>query len=340
VLSVRLPAGTRTARGLPLGLSLSRALGEFVVGAVLGAARSAGGVYGTAMVDDIVLLAHDPADLARAWAAAGRAAASAGLALHQGKSGAAALGEPALPDELPTGAVRWGLLRLEAGRWRVDDAAVAAFAALTRARVEAHGALLDRVAAWREQLRYAWTWLAPVADLGPDHLRGVGDAVARVCDGLAASLRAQDAARFLDGAPSSLPDAWLHWPLSAGGLGAPYPPADIVPLLLASERRTRVALPAPADDPSSDRAWGAWFADRLAMLAPEAPAETPAMAALEKHFVERGQRVGRAARPLAAYWRWVLHTLGPDVLEAYGTFDFVATDLIPLELIRRGGAGD
>lgn len=32
----------------------------------------------------------------------------------------------------------------------------------------------------------------------------------------------------------------------------------------------------------------------------------------------------------------MLHTLGPDILDAYGTFDFVATDLVPIVLVRRG----
>lgn len=338
VLSVRLPDGTRTARGLPLGLSLSRAVGEFIVTAMRGAARAAAEVETAAMVDDVVVLARDGAQLSRAWAALGDVARAAGLSLHPTKSGAAAVGA-ALPDDVPRGPVRWGMLVFEGGGFVVDDAAVDRFAALTRARFEAHRALLDRVAVWREQLRYVWTWLAPSADLGPAHVAAAGDAATRVCDGLADALRREVAARYLGGASTALPDAWLHWPLTAGGLGAPYLPADLVPLLRASERRARTPMPAPVEAPETDARWGRWFAERLEPVKPEAPVETPSMTALEARFVERGKRVGRDARALSPYWKWVLHTLGPDVLDAYGTFDFVSTDLVPIDLVRRDDDG-
>lgn len=171
----------------------------------------------------------------------------------------------ALPGDVPRSPARWGMLRMEGGRFTVDRDEVDAFAALTRARFDAHGALLDRVTVWREQLRYAWTWLAPVADLGGDHLVAVESAVSRVCGALGDSLRRDIEARFLDGETSSLPDAWLHWPLTAGGLGAPYVLADLVPLRMGSAQRERLPVPAAVDDPDDDRAWGRWFAQRRSL---------------------------------------------------------------------------
>ena len=47
-----------------------------------------------------------------------------------------------------------------------------------------------------------------------------------------------------------------------------------------------------------------------------------------------GARLGQASGELSPYWRWVLTTFGPDMLDAFGSFDFLATDLIPVTLIR------
>lgn len=326
-LAMPLPGGGRASRGLPLGLTLSRALGEFLVAAMMGAARAAAPVEGVALVDDIVLVAPDASSLERAWSALRATAASAGLALSAAKCGSVGGGAG---SALPAGPVRWGLLRYTPQGLRVDAAAVDDALATTRAHAARHGALLDRAAAWREQIRYAWVWLAPMADLGEAHRAEVAGVLERyraeMVDDLEAALRERFGA--------SLPRAWLHWPLTAGGLGAPFPAADVVPLALAAARRVRDAAPAPAADPSVDGGWGAWFAAKLEPLKAEGPAETPAMHTLEERFVARGERVGRVKGSLSTYWRWVLHTLGPDVLDAYGTFDFVATDLVPIELVR------
>ena len=36
---------------------------------------------------------------------------------------------------------------------------------------------------------------------------------------------------------------------------------------------------------------------------------------------------------LSPTWQWVLYTYGPSLLEALGTFRFLLTDLVPLQLI-------
>ncbi|MCA9493404.1 MAG: hypothetical protein KC621_25915, partial [Myxococcales bacterium] len=344
VLAPPLSDGTRARRGLPLGLTLSRALESLILTLVVAEVRAAAPVRVLRLVDDLVIVADRAEDLSAAWASLRAVVSEGGLALNEGKTGAVCVGGE-LPPDAPAGGVRWGLLALGAdGAWRVDEPAVDAFASLTSERVLAHASLLDRVACWRDQLRWLQTWLAPTADLGPDHLRAVGDAVARLerlGDGtpMATMVRAEVERRFLGGTPGALPDAWLHWPLTAGGLGLPWPAADRVPLELARAERERQspALPAPVHDPLSDPAWGAWYAHRLAPIAPLEPTSTPEQDDQVKRFVERGTRIGRPGAPLAPYWRWVLHTLGPDVLDAYGSFDFVATDLVPVQLIRGTG---
>ena len=69
-----------------------------------------------------------------------------------------------------------------------------------------------------------------------------------------------------------------------------------------------------------------------------APENTPATDALVARFLERGKKMGQPGRDLSAYWRWVLHTLGPDIESAYGSYELVGTDLVPVDFIRRAGA--
>ncbi|MCA9617758.1 MAG: hypothetical protein KC731_01980 [Myxococcales bacterium] len=351
LLAQPLPGGQRAARGLPMGLGLSRALEDMVMSMVVGEMRAAANVRVVRLVDDLIVLADDPSELVRAWTTLQDTLADAGLEVQLQKTGAAAFGAP-LPAEVPQGPVRWGMLALDdEGSVVVDGAAVDQLVALTAARVAGHEALLDRVACWRDQLQYLWTWLAPRADLG--HLDGVANAVASLSDlviddgsarwsSMREMLRGEVERRFLGGVTSTLPDAWLYWPLTAGGLGLSYPPADLVPLRLARDAKERSRgdvdgaprLPEPVEHPERDADWGKWAASQLEPLEATVPVETPAAADELKRFVERGTRLGRPATELAGYWRWVLHTLGPDIVEAYGSYDFVATDLIPVQLIR------
>jgi hypothetical protein len=66
------------------------------------------------------------------------------------------------------------------------------------------------------------------------------------------------------------------------------------------------------------------------------------MERLVKDFIERGSEVsGHTQTQLSAYWRWVVYAYGPSLLEALGTFRFLMTELVPLQLIleNRGVAG-
>jgi hypothetical protein len=225
-----------------------------------------------------------------------------------------------------------------------------AFLAATRTHVSSHDALLDQVAAWRKQLHFLWAWLSPAFELGPQHAETVRAAVDELHaltlpspdgtehTGISALLRHELGRRFLGGARIDVPQAWLHWPISAGGLGLRHSPADIVPLELAAKtpRARKPEMPYLSEDSTweEDQAWNLWYTDRLRPLEPKLPAPSPTLDGLIAKFVERGARLGQSHGALSPYWRWVLTTFGPDILDAYGSFDFVSTDLIPIALIR------
>jgi hypothetical protein len=103
----------------------------------------------------------------------------------------------------------------------------------------------------------------------------------------------------------------------------------------ARERGTDPALPAPEEVDVAMASLWAWFYNRAVETSkPSGPPELAAMEQMVKDFIERGGEVsGRRQSSLSPYWRWVVYTYGPSLLEALGTFRFLLTELVPLQLI-------
>jgi hypothetical protein len=74
--------------------------------------------------------------------------------------------------------------------------------------------------------------------------------------------------------------------------------------------------------------------------APLVPEHTEASRALITAFIERGRRVrGDERSDLAPRWRWILATFGPAIVERFGRYAFLDTDLVPLDVIQSGLEG-
>jgi hypothetical protein len=58
---------------------------------------------------------------------------------------------------------------------------------------------------------------------------------------------------------------------------------------------------------------------------------------LVNDFIERGSKLSSGRQQnLTVYWRWILYTYGPQILDYFGTFRFLMTELVPLQLITQG----
>src|SRR5262249_61645630 len=87
--------------------------------------------------------------------------------------------------------------------------------------------------------------------------------------------------------------------------------------------------------------WQRYYQALFTTLQLRKPASTPGLERLLADFIQRGSEVGgRKQTGLGAYWQWVVYTYGPSLLEALGTFRFLLTELVPLQLIleHRGTA--
>lgn len=298
-------------------------------------------------IDDVCLLAPTADDLVAAWRAVHRFIEGCGLAVNVDKAGALALGAD-LPAGLPKDPPRWGLLTLTpAGEWAVHEPTFRTFLEETRAHVSARHALLARVTLYNAHLKFLSSALGLARDLGDAHREAVTDALRRFEGdlfgpgvGIVAGVREGIAKRYLEGTRlGHLPESWMYWPVTAGGLGLRSALVLGGQFRQALDERKAARVTAPADRPANwqtgDKAWTAFYEDQLQALEPAKPRESKVMKTLVDDFIARGQEIaGGKQEGLSDYWRWVLCTYGPEILDRFGTFRFLLTDLVPLQLIH------
>jgi hypothetical protein len=335
----------RARRGVPLNHPLSHLLTDLLLRLMERHVGAGGRVRILRQVDDICLLTPDPDAALTAWQRLAAFCADCGLTLNAEKSGAVCVGGGALPDGLPTAPPRWGLLVLRAdGEWEVDEAAFAEYAAVTRDRWDRATAVLEKVRAYNEAARYLLRSLAPDADLGDRHRADVADACRRFHRelfgpgrGAGEALRALVAERF-DVPADLIPEAWLYWPLTAGGLGLLNPALTAEQYAPAYQNRQQVPVPAWRGTlwEHGNNGWSHFYRHFLHPVPAFAPKTTPESGAREQDFIARGREISAGAQAgLSSYWRWTLALYGPEILDRFGTYRFLITELVPLALIRQ-----
>lgn len=342
---VRQADGTtrRVRRGVMLDHLLSDFAAEMVMMVMDQHVFVASEVRPLRVVDDLFLITPDPASAERSADAVGEFAAACGLATSDEKSGYAAI--DGVSEGVPARPPRWGLLRLDSdGGWSADPAALEEarswIASDARAAVSAHSAV-DRVNGYAS---FLYRHLGARVDLGPGHLTHLSEQLANMRanlfgpgESLSAHVRARLEARGVE-----LPEALEVWPVTAGGLGLVDPLLHLEALAKGRAALPEPVVPAVPFTAYSDGAylWPAYAMGLARTLTPADPDESPAMTRLVADFIERGSEVGgRAQVSLGSYWKWVLQLHGPHLLELLGTFRFLLTELVPLQMILSRKAG-
>jgi hypothetical protein len=333
--------------GVPMNQDLSHWLAEWLLRLMERYVHGRARVRVVRQIDDVCLLSPSGEELVAAWRAVEQFLEACGLTVNGDKCGALALGA-ALPAGLPDARPRWGLLELtEAGDWAVHGPTFQTFLEDTRKYVAAKHALLARVTLYNAHMRFLTSSVGLALDLGDAHRRSANDALRRFEAeffgdgmGIVAGLHGDIRARYLEGTQlSRLPEGWMYWPVTAGGLGLRSAFVLAGQYQQAYGERSAKRVPAPPDRPANwqngDSKWSAFYDDRLEHLEPAKPAETKVTKALVDDFIARGQEIsGGKQQGLSDYWRWVLCVYGPEILERFGTFRFLLTDLVPLQLIH------
>jgi reverse transcriptase-like protein len=336
---------------------LSDLLGELVLRLMDIYVERAARVQVIRFIDDITLLAASPEEAVKAWEAVRSFCAACGLTLNLEKCGTVCVGGGALPSELPQRAPRWLLLTLDAqGHWQVDAAGLEVELERARQQITHAPSILERVRQYNATLAHLEQSLAIAAPLGETHRESVRAAYARCQNTLFGSgtdtvstLRGMIRERFVgNGVTAELPEAWLYWPITAGGLGLRQGQLRVASYAEGFARRTPVAVPdeRPGDWQRRNNPWARFYSSLLAAVSPVAPVPNTMMETLVKDFISRGAELSAGQqKTLSPYWRWVLYLYGPQILEAFGTFRFLFSELVPLQILTSrqsadGGADD
>jgi hypothetical protein len=183
--------------------------------------------------------------------------------------------------------------------------------------------------------------LAPSLSL--DHAGACGHAVNAFHDAVFANVLRPAIAKLV-GEPllARTPRGFVHWPLTAGGLGVVDPYVELVPFVAPKPIKIPEAPEAYTPDIENKKnVWAVYYEALLEPITPREPDKSAILDGLAADFVQRkaemkGETPSPAASELAPYWRWVLSTHGPDMLEAFGTYRFLLHELLPIHLIRSG----
>lgn len=337
----------KAQRGVPMDQTLSHFLAELLLRFLERYVHERARVRLLRLVDDVCLLAPSAEELLKGWRAVHEFITACGMQINSEKSGALALGAD-LPAKLPREHPRWGMLELRAdGSWSVHEPTFQAHLDQTRERVRGTTSILARVNLYNSNLRFLTNALGLTIDLGDHHRASLNDALRRFHNeffepgqSIVEGLRLTIQERYLhDARLTDLPESWLYWPVTAGGLSLRNVLVLVGQYNEAHQQRQLKRLPVPATRPVEwqyqDKDWSAYYKDLLKTLQPVAPKSTAVMKMLVDDFIARGGEIsGGKQTTLSDYWRWILYVYGPEILEKFGTFRFLITELVPLQLIH------
>jgi hypothetical protein len=332
----------RMRRGVPMGFTLSGALAELLLRFLDLHIRRRARVRIVRRVDDLCLLTAKAEEAEAGWKAVEEFCAACGLQLNRAKSGAVCLGG-VLPAGLPHDYPRWGMLELDdKGNWSVHEETFQAHLSQTRERVNAAASVFAKVQQYNANVRFLLNALALNVDLGEVHRQSTWQAIRTfhslffgaslgVVAGLVGQIRGQFQADVSD-----VPDGWVYWPLTAGGLGLQNPLVKAGQYAVSYRRRKRREPPRdrPPGWDTQENEWSEYYRWLLEPLEEAAPEDTKVMKTLVEDFIQRGQHISAGKQKgLSSYWRWVLYTYGPQIQQKFGTFRFLLPELVPMQLI-------
>jgi hypothetical protein len=331
-------------RGVPTYHRLSDLLAELVLGLFEQYVQRQTCVQIFRLVDDICVLATSADEMFKAWQAARTFCAAFGLALNEAKCGSICIGGTRLLP-LPDARPNWLLLTLDGqGQWNVNWSAFETYLEGARQQAGQMTSLIALIDTYNVHLKYLVKALAMRADLGSAHRSGINAAMEHFShvffgdgQGIVETVRRLIRERFLgETSAAHLPEAWLYWPMIAGGCGLLQ--AAILGGSYAVDYAYRAHV-APPEEREHDwqyrrNAWSSFYHSLTREIGTSEPATLQSMEALVTDFIRRSSEMSNSQQVgLSPYWRWILSIYGPQILEVLGTFRFLITELVPLQLI-------
>ncbi|GHO93899.1 hypothetical protein KSF_039470 [Reticulibacter mediterranei] len=335
----------RVQRGIPNARELSDLLGEQVLRLLDYTVYRVARVQIVRIFDDICVIAASAEEARKAWQAIQSFCQASGLTINREKCGSICINGERLPD-LPATQPEWLMVTLDQdGQWNINQPAFTRYVQQARQEMAQIPSLLSQIERYNAHILHLSKLLAPQLPLGERHRKSVNTALQEFHrmvfgeQGAVEILRQTIRERFLGRSSSThLPEAWFYWPITAGGAGLYQ-----VNLLtsgydkqFADYRQPKPPETRPTDWQDQSVEWGHFYDACFSYLHLTEPASNQVMETLVADFIQRGAELSAGRQTgLASYWRWILYLYGPQILAHLGTFRFLITELVPLQLIMR-----
>ena len=344
-------------RGISLSHLLSSMLADTLLLFLDKALWTQDGISTYRYMDDMYIFCDSEKQAENAWNILRDFYEMTGLELNKEKIGIVKLSEKQEKDsfikkvskELQTeiGLPNWMFLSLEqSGKWKINQDAVANFAHVFAKQLENTTSVFDLCNTYNTHISFLLKSFGIGYPLGEKHFEQINLAVTRFEKQLLkddTTILETLKKRLIENVPqmktaiSKLPEAWYYWSLTAGGFALQNPFCHIVSM--AERQKQFVEQPKKSFEglekyQIDGRLKEIFITHRNQKLSPLAPKSTPVMQGLMNDFIDRGTEVsGKKQNSLGIYWQWLLYTYGYQLLDSFGTFRFLMTELVPLESI-------
>lgn len=343
------------------GLSLSHVLSSLVADSLLALLEKALKQDETAVyryMDDMYVFGESQKSIQQAWDTIQKFCEITGLRLNREKTGAVLLGYPVEDDKWVKGfdgkLPQWMFLQLHAdGQWQISPDAVREFSQNLVNHLQAQSSIFTFVNTYNKHMAFLLKGFAVGFPIRQDYIQTVAETLSEFNKNLFgngqsiyATLRQKIIDKFpeMNAAIQRLPDAWYYWPVTAGGLALDNPMCNIASLLEGHGKYDYTYLPDLKGMDTTQieyQIYNYYNNTRTLYINPQNPQSTAIMEGLMNDFIARGGEVtGKEQKGLSTYWRWLLYTYGHQLLDSFGTFRFLLTELVPLQVIFKSLAGN
>jgi len=346
-LSPNLTQGQQTnamQKGVPMEHNLSALLAEWLMRLMETYVTSKINLRIIRKVDDIFLLSHREEDLVKAKERINTFCQQCGLSLNEHKTGSIVIG-PGKLKQLPLKPIQAGLLELnEAGEWQLNQATFKRHQEQTRLRLKAAPSIFTAVQIYNANVRYLTHMLYLNVPMGAKHRSAAEQCILQfhqhlfdeqggIIEHLTQRIQALYGPLPND---MNIPVAWFYWPLTAGGLGLQNPvlTASLYAKTIQGEKYHPKPTQQAENWDTQNNDWAKYYSDLSRSVEIQEPHKDQVLDSLIRDFINRGNEIsGGNQYSLSPYWQWVLFMYGSEILDSMGTFRYLITELVPLQLI-------
>ncbi|KAF8631029.1 hypothetical protein AX15_002640 [Amanita polypyramis BW_CC] len=362
--------------GTPFNYTLSTLCGEAVLFVMDFAVNQASdGLRLYRLHDDLWLFDSDASRCARAWKEMNNYANLVGLTFNKEKTGSACVGTETSSDlGLPTGDVRWGLLKFDVGKGRftIDQTQVDNHIEELRRQLNATKSIAGWVNAYNKYMVFLYRNFGdhPIKCFNEEHLDDLLNTFARIQSELFKDTKNTSTVGYLRGiiekkfGVSDLPEGYFYFPITTGGLGLKNPFVELCSIWRPKKDEKEPKLPfdeqEEEDEDSYETYKNNWekahrkepfvsYAEYLSHRGTWLPVwgtryQTAMTPRAREDVNETPVIAGAIKSSNSEYWsrwsklsvedQWLVALYGEQLVDKFGGLDVVDADLIPLGMVE------